>query len=140
MSDNPYAVPIGVSTTVYNDHEGDDDLHADLIQTIGWLEESIESYKEVAEKIEANRGWFERNKPIHPKYEYYSDIFNDQVELSGSLLERMRSLRELGIGESGRMTKEGYKKYKDSIKRFTELAEYVRTTRAEVSERDGIPF
>lgn len=140
MSDNPYAVPIGQSNVVDIDPESDDALAGDLTLTIEWMRECIEEYKEVEPKVTANANWFVRNDVDHPKYERNLEIFTDQQDAMYGLLDRLRSLRELGLGEVGRMSKDGEKKYKPRVNEFMELAEWVRTTRAEVAERDNRAF
>ena len=64
-------------------------------------------------------------------------MFNDQRDCLEGLLDRMRVLSELGTGEAGRMSKGANT---EVVKRFMELAEWVRIKRSAVAEAQGKEF
>ena len=135
-----YAIQVGGPTVRYEYNESDETLASDLEKTVGWIEESKAEYEELAPKIVANDGWFARNGEDHPKYAQYAAIFNDQLDRSAFLLDRLNSLRELGIGELDRMSGDGRGRYRPLRKRFEALEAWVRETRNAVAEASGEEF
>ena len=137
MDDNPYLVEVNQSNTVLFSPESDEMLAADLLKTCGWLDEVIAEFRELEPKVDKNARWFALHDMSHPKYEQYAEVFNDQRDCLEGLLDRMRVLSELGTGEAGRMSKGANR---EVVKRFMELAEWVRIKRSAVAEAQGKEF
>ena len=137
VSDNPYLVEVNQSNTVLFSPESDEMLAADLLKTCGWLDEVIAEFRELEPKVDKNARWFALHDMSHPKYEQYAEVFNDQRDCLEGLLDRMRVLSELGTGEAGRMSKGANQKV---VKRFMDLAEWVRIKRSAVAEAQGKEF
>ena len=137
VSDNPYLVEVNQSNTVLFSPESDEMLAADLLKTCGWLDEVIAEFRELEPKVDKNARWFALHDMSHPKYEQYAEVFDDQRDCLEGLLDRMRVLSELGTGEAGRMSKGANR---EVVKRFMDLAEWVRIKRSAVAEAQGKEF
>lgn len=135
-----YAIEIGRSASRAPDYGTDEALAADLYKTNGWLQEVIAEYEELEPKLDNNVRWMATHDSSHPKYEQNAEVTEDRLMIARGLLDRMHTLRELGVGEIARMSQEGEKKNKALIDQFFSMADWVRVKRAEVAEKEGAPF
>lgn len=137
-AEDDYAIPVGGHS--YVPPEDDALLLRSLEETAGWLREAIAEYQELEVKLDNNTRWLATRPDDHPRYAEYRSVYEEQKQEARALLERMRSLRELGIGEAGRMGKEGARRSAEKIDRFIELADWVADMRHQVAIAEGAPF